>query len=354
MQFHSTANGVLTVCLGTRHSPKVSLHVESKVTKVKQPATIIAFLLFLSGWGFASGNPFATRISYSPAVGLGLERGISRRDPSDVIRVGSTYYVWYTKIIAGQQGYPAGYAGTVWYATSSDGRHWTEQGEAIAKGAAGSWDEHGVFTPNILVAGNRYYLFYTGVPQPFSNRFKDATRTAIGVSIADSPNGPWTRFAGNPVLKPERRGKWDDFRVDDSCLVVVKGRYWLYYKGVNHVKKWRGLTSMGLAVAGKPTGPYTRYKGNPLILPGHEVLVWPLGVGMAALVAHGNGIWYSPDGIHFRRRFVPATTPAAPGAYRQSPVGEGVAWGICQHQAGDQVYLERFDFQPPLTRHVAQ
>ena len=311
--------------------------------------SIVAVLFFFLSSGFASQNPFATRITYSPAAGLGMERGVSRRDPSDVIKVGGKYYVWYTKVVAGQQDYPAGYPGTIWYATSQDGRHWKEQSEAVGKGNKGSWDEHGVLTPNILVSNNRYYLFYTGVPEPFSNQFENATPTAIGVSIADSPNGPWTDFPHNPVLKPEPPGKWDDFRVDDSCLIKWKGQYRLYYKGVNHVKKWRGLTSMGLAVASSPTGPYRRYKDNPLILPGHEVLVWSLGRGVAALVAHGNGIWYSPSGIHFKQRFVPATTPAAPGAYSESPAGTGVAWGICQHQEGDQVYLVRFDFHPPLT-----
>jgi Glycosyl hydrolases family 43 len=314
----------------------------------------LALLLFFSEWVFAAGNPFATKINYSPAVGLGVQNGVSRRDPSDVIKVGPTYYVWYTKIVAGEQGYPSGYAGTVWYATSPDGRRWTEQGEAVGKGGKGAWDEHGVFTPNILASGGHYYLFYTGVPRPFRNQFESATPTAIGVAVADSPRGPWIRFRGNPVLKPGKPGQWDDFRVDDSCLIIRNGHYWLYYKGVNHVRKWRGLTSMGLAVASSPTGAYKRSKRNPLILPGHEVLVWPFGHGVAALVARGNGISYSNDGIRFEHRYVTATTPAAPGAYRELPGGSGVAWGICQSRGGKQVYLERFDFDPPLTRLVVQ
>lgn len=315
--------------------------------------TILALLFFSPGWGFAAKNPFATKITYSPAIGLGLAHGISRRDPSDVIKVGPTYYVWYTKIVAGERGYPSGYPGTICYATSRDGRHWAEQGEAIGKGGKGTWDEHGVFTPNILVADDHYYLFYTAVPEPFSNRFQNATSTAIGVAVADLPRGPWVKFPGNPVLKPGKPGRWDDFRVDDSCLIIRNGRYWLYYKGVNHVKKWTGLTSMGLAVASSPVGPYKRYKGNPLILPGHEVLVWPFGRGVAALVARGNGIWYSKDGIHFKQRFLPSTTPPAPGAYREPPAGSGVAWGICQSSGGGQVYLKRFDFHPPLTERKA-
>lgn len=313
-------------------------------------------LFFFWGSAFARKNPFATKVTYSPAVGLGLERGISRRDPSDVIKVGTKYYVWYTRIVEGEQDYPTGYAGTVWYATSQDGKHWKEQGQAIRRGKKGSWDEHGVFSPNILVSGSHYYLFYTGVPEPFSNRFMHATPTAIGVSIANSPDGPWVNFSGNPVLKPGKQGKWDDWRIDGSCLIKRNDEYWLYYKGVNHVKEWHGLTSLGLVVANSPTGPYTRYKDNPVIVPGHSPLVWPLGRGVAALVARGNNsIWYSPDGVHFRQRFALAAIPDAPGLYREPPSGAGVAWGICQHRNGKrQVYLERFDFHPPLTSHAAQ
>ena len=63
---------------------------------------------------------------YSPAQGIGPQVGIMRRDPSDIIKVGDLYYVWYSK---GAQAH--GYDATVWYATSPDGHIWKEKGELI-------------------------------------------------------------------------------------------------------------------------------------------------------------------------------------------------------------------------------
>ena len=75
------------------------------------------------------------------------EEGMIRRDPSAVIKVGDRYYTWYTK----GQGETAGFGNgdpsakgfpwdltEVWYATSTDGWRWKEQGLAVGRGAPGS------------------------------------------------------------------------------------------------------------------------------------------------------------------------------------------------------------------------
>jgi len=115
------------------------------------------------------------RFSYSPAKGLGPEHGICRRDPSDVIRVGDRCYVWYTRVVKrdtvpGRHGYPSGYQGTVWCAVSNDdGHQWQELGVAVPKGPRGAFDGTATFTPNILVYHDRYYLYYTAVGPRFDN-----------------------------------------------------------------------------------------------------------------------------------------------------------------------------------------
>ena len=53
---------------------------------------------------------------YNTVAGIGYEKGCTRRDPSDVIKVGNTCYVYYTKVY----GRAPGYWGTIWYATSND------------------------------------------------------------------------------------------------------------------------------------------------------------------------------------------------------------------------------------------
>jgi sucrose-6-phosphate hydrolase SacC (GH32 family) len=150
-----------------------------------------------------------------------------RRDPSDIIKVGELYYVWYSK---GPQA--SGYDATVWYATSPDGHQSTEQGIAIRKGEKGSWDEHGVFTPNILISNDRYWLFYTAVPELYINQGSNTTKTAIGMAVSSSPDGPWEKLASNPVLKTsDSHEDFDSLRIDDACLIVRDGKYWMYYKG---------------------------------------------------------------------------------------------------------------------------
>ena len=89
-------------------------------------------------------------VSHSALTGIGVEKGVMRRDPSDIIKVGDLFYVWYSK---GK--ISPGYDATLWYATSTDGHNWTEKGQALAKGAKSSWEGECVFTPNILVAENK-------------------------------------------------------------------------------------------------------------------------------------------------------------------------------------------------------
>ncbi len=288
---------------------------------------------------------FHTTFTYTPILG-GYEENITRRDPSPVIHVQNLYYVWYSRSLQG----PSGYYAEVWYATSPDGKSWTEQGVAIGKGEHATWDENGVFTPTVLIAEGRYYLFYTAVPKPFRQEHPP-TPTAIGVGIADSPDGPWRRFDGNPILRVGPPGAWDSCRVDDACLIVRKGRYWMYYKG-----RQQGLspaeTKMGLAIADSPTGPYQKHPENPVLNSGHEVCVWPHREGVAALVApvgsEGNTVQYSADGICFRQK-ARAHPPSAPGPYRTDAYadvafGKGITWGICQNaRDAPRPFLMRFD-----------
>jgi len=85
-------------------------------------------------WQADGGGPYPQRFVYSTAIGP--EKGVTRRDPSDVILLGGVYYVWYSKVCRGPGvwGYPSGYSADVYYATSPDGRRWTEQGMAVGRG----------------------------------------------------------------------------------------------------------------------------------------------------------------------------------------------------------------------------
>jgi len=285
-------------------------------------------------------SEFYTEFAYSPIAALAHDPKWTRRDPSDVVKVGDRYYVWYSKSGTAHHGYDA----TVWCASSKDGKIWKEEGEALPRGGEGTWDEASVFTPSILVAGGKCYLFYTAIP---AHTDLLCTPTAIGVAVADSPLGPWTRFEGNPVVRPSTEYRdFDSFRVDDACLIVRDGKFWLYYKG-RQAGHTPGETKMGVAIAERPTGPYVKHKANPL-MPGHEVLVWPHRQGVASLGCIAPiAVYYAPDGIHFERQTVVRNHPRAPGAYRPDAFtttrnGQGLTWGISQ-VGRPRPHLVRYD-----------
>ncbi|MFH1568882.1 MAG: family 43 glycosylhydrolase [Gemmatimonadota bacterium] len=296
----------------------------------------------------AQADPFPRFRGFTYTPALPPEEGVTRRDPSPVIRVGDTWYVWYSRTTHG----PDGYSATVWCATSPDGRAWTERGEALGRGPRRAFDEHAVFTPTILVAGSRYYLFYTAVPEPFTNDGggPGGTRTAIGVALSASPEGPWSRVGAEPVLRPSDDPEaFDSHRVDDGCLVVRQGQYWLYYKG-RQMGRTPGQTRMGLARADSPVGPYVRCQENPVLDSGHEVCVWPHGSGVGCLVApngpQASTLQFSPDGIHFRR-CAAVESPRAPGPFRADAfvegAGPGITWGLSQETRAAWPHLLRFD-----------
>jgi hypothetical protein len=312
------------------------------------------------------------------AQGIGKEPGITRRDPSDVIKVGDTYFVYYTRVDHSRL--PAnlkhlrasGYVGAIWYATSRDeGHSWIEKGPALGPGASGSFDAFAVFTPNIVMFDGRYWLYYTGVrATPGRTVFENNSVndvTALGVAVADSPHGPFSRLSDAPILSVTSRSKdpgqpspFDSFRIDDAALLVrdFDGDgdldLWLYYKGrnIDYGRSGPGQTQMGLAMADTPEGPYARVnEGQPILPKSHEVMIWPHRTGVATFASASRTLEFSPDGVDFMSTplHIPTSNkPIAPGCFRpdlMSPEekGRGITWGICMRDpGGPSPYLLRY------------
>jgi predicted GH43/DUF377 family glycosyl hydrolase len=261
--------------------------------------------------------------SYSEVSGVGYESGIYRRDPSDIIKVDDIWHIWYSKPEGAKNG-----ASTIWHATSTNaGLDWVEEGMALPRGT-NSWDSDSAFTPNILLYEDTYYLYYTGVGPnhwEYSSEYSTNSMFRIGVASSDSPYGPWTKYAGNPILVPSTdTTKFDSYRVDDACLAVRNDQIWLYHKG----RPW-GLgptqTKMGVVIADDPLGPFVRQNGgDPVQLGGHEVQIWmdPCE-GVYSLVGSIGPddltytLQYASDGMNFRfYADVSTSYPTAPGVYR--------------------------------------
>lgn len=326
----------------------------------------LLFLFFISINSIVAQDieTFFSNIEYkfTDVKGIGYEKGVTRRDPSDVMKVGQTYYVYYTKIPDAEPKYwGAGYWGaSVWCAKSEDeGFSWTEVGEMLRVGERGKWDSQAVFTPNIFHANGKYYLYFTGVkPTPGNadgefenNNITDIT--AIGVAISDSPTGPFKRISQEPILKvsvePE---KFDSYRVDDAALLYRNGIYWMYYKGRSLASGNGGPahTCMGVAFSKYPEGPYTKL-GKEILEGSHEVLIWPQGTGVGAFASLSKTFEYAPDGIDFMSDKLGVKVEeraVAPGAFRPDitnpvVVGEGLKWGISMIPNKHECYLTRFE-----------
>ena len=294
----------------------------------------------------AESSEYETIIaSRSDVSGVGVEEGIMRREPSDIIKVGDLYYVWYSK---GPQ--TSLNNATIWYATSKDGVNWTESGMSIDKSTAeGAWDDSSIFNPNILVADGRYWLFYSGISKKSGPRSND---TKIGAVVSDSPEGPWERLPHNPLLSKGEKGSFDNYFVDDACLVVLEGKYWLYYKGFP-----RGSTaSVGIAIAEKPEGPYVKYEKNPIPLDNQgSIVAWREGKGVGTMMKLPNDtaffMMYAEDGYTFKKTYEVDVSLYGAAFYRPEAFIDGVKgkapiWGLkTAKQRGKLPAINRFDIE---------
>jgi len=338
--------------------------------------------------GYYAGAEFFCDFRFSPARGLDFEKGICRRDPSAVIKVADLFYVWYTKAVMpnGVDGFDGCDApkrarpwdlADVWYATSPDGREWTEQGLAVGRGEPGAYDDRSVFTPDVLAHEGRYYLVYQVVKAPYVRRVKEN----IALAVADSPIGPW-RKSPAPILRPVDNGAWegdednryrvlrkgdfDSLCVHDPCLLFYKEKFWLYYKGETMGEemscggreiKW------GVAIADKPEGPYVKSEYNPITNSGHEVIVWRWREGVCALLTKDgperNTIQYAPDGLNFEIKAHISDPPKAAGPFR-APLSElnapldGLRWGLCHDVVSHPPFgfLRRFEVDEALKNRI--
>lgn len=250
-----------------------------------------------------------------------------------------------------------GYWATIWYATSEDdGYTWTEQSMALGLGKKGAFDSHSVFTPNVCAYKGKYYLYYTGVKPTLgyvNNEFEGNSTTditAIGLAVADSPDGPFVRVANNPVWEISKDSTdFDSFRIDDASLLVRDNKIWLYYKGRQWGKGARD-TKMGVAYADSPEGPYEKHPG-PILDKSHEVLIWSKNGGVASLASINSTINWAADGVHFSPIQSKLTKiPKAPGLYRPHLEDGNTAtdipgWGISMIQKKGIAYLLRFEMK---------
>jgi len=264
-----------------------------------------------------------------------------RHDPSNIIRHGGFYWIFYTRNIGDHKEV------SVYSSFSADGYNWTDSGQALGRGQEGDWDDSGVIAPYVVSHEKRFYLFYTG--------FRDgklATRE-LGCAIADHPAGPWIRWARNPILRrhPDPAA-WDSGMLGDANVIFREGRWWLYFKSRRSTET-NGQTRIGVALADEIVGPYHKHPANPLFA-GHAFSAWRHRNGVAALCGViSPKIKWSPDGL----RFLDAgeMPNQSTGLFTPDPDSDpgnvrGFDWGLEVYTETGARGLRRFDCKPATER----
>jgi hypothetical protein len=291
-------------------------------------------------------NELFSQFKYTDVKGFNYNNHdgtISRRDPSKVIKHNGKYYVWYT-----YRNTPTPPRGAkestdvipssdwdlaeIWYATSTDGFNWDEQGVAIKRPERPIVGWRAVTTTDILEWKGKYYLYYQGFMEASGKRGDDCP---VALSYADSPDGPWTPY--NKIVIPNGpEGAWDQYSIHDPYPLVYKGKIYLYYKS-DFGKKGEWIRMQGLATADNPLGPFTKHPLNPVISSGHETSLFPFKTGIAAMVYKDgnehNTVQYAEDGVNFEiasiTEMMPyAGAPYVADAFTDTKDGRGITWGM--------------------------
>ncbi len=113
------------------------------------------------------------------------------------------------------------------------------------------------------------HLYYSRWPRRLGH-FAWVTHSEVAYAVADNPLGPYRHV--EVVLPARKGGYWDGVCTHNPTIHQFNGKYYLYYMGLNAADDFRGEICMedpawwtyrnsqriGVAVADKPAGPWTR------------------------------------------------------------------------------------------------
>lgn len=202
----------------------------------------------------------------------------------NVFKVGSVYYLYYhanSEFIPGPVWYGGSGDNAFGLATSTDGLTWVRNpGNPIFEHGG---DESAIEDPVVIrVDSTHWYMYYN---------YRTGGLTLPGIRMATSSDGvTWSRISVQNVLKTGGVGTWDHEYIEHSQIYYIGGHYVLIYEGF---EGWpTGPWSIGIAYSESPTGPFTKYSGNPIFSPsGIAGAFDEFHVATPSLFYH-NGIWH--------------------------------------------------------------
>jgi len=135
---------------------------------------------------------------------------------------------------------------------------------AIVPAGGNAWDGWILECCDVFKDEFTYYWYYhaRGDRELFPKGYR------VGVATAPTPLGPWTRYAGNPILDYGLPGSWDAGSVDCACVMKTgasdlraeDATYYMWYSAGGPTGR-----HIGLATASSPLGPWEKHEGNPVV-----------------------------------------------------------------------------------------
>lgn len=150
------------------------------------------------------------------------------------------------------------------------------------------WDGLCTHNPTVMKFGGKYYLYYmgnTGDGKAMTSlNWTHRNNQRIGVAVADSPAGPWTRY-DTPLISPTP-GFHDALCIaNPSVTQRPDGGYLMVYKAVGDQgkKPFGGPVVHVVATSASPNGPFKK-QPNPVFTSKNSTFA-----------AEDPFIWYGPD-----------------------------------------------------------
>jgi len=184
----------------------------------------------------------------SPNPATDWEANINR--PS-VLHRADGYHLWYTGQARGKS--------WIGYATSPNGLVWTRRSDKPVLSPELPWEKTSLMCPNVLwdERAKLFQMWYSGGDQYEPD--------AIG--YATSPDGlTWTKHPDNPVLKPDPRNVYEQYKVAGAQVLHWKDWYYAVYIG------YRDMDHAQISMARSRDGltNWERHPRNPVIRPGQD------------------------------------------------------------------------------------
>lgn len=161
----------------------------------------------------------------NPVLKLGAEGSWEDRHVACAIIIKEgldKYYMWYCGKNKHEKD-PEGAFGGLWHI-----------GLATASRPLGPWKKYegnpiirdfGYNSATVKVDG-KYYLYSA---YPIDSTGPDYSPMAV--AIADRPEGPWTKYSGNPILQRGEWGEWDDGGFSDAAVIYHSGVFHMFQAG---------------------------------------------------------------------------------------------------------------------------